>query len=73
MSNRSRIKTWGKFKNRAIFDFLFIEQEPIVPLDPQVIFSLGRYYGIGFSFLCRNFLIEFNLLPLLEYTNDGFF
>jgi hypothetical protein len=73
MSSQSKIKTWGKIKNRAVFDFLFIKQEPITPLDPQITFSLGRYYGIGISFLCRNFLIEFNLLPLLENTNDGLF
>jgi hypothetical protein len=72
MSNRSLIKTWGKIKDRAVFDFLFIEQEPSMLLDPQITFSFGRYYGIGFSILCRKFLLEFNLLPLLEHTN-GFF
>jgi hypothetical protein len=73
MSNQTLVKTWGKINNRAVFDFLFVKQEPIVHLDPQVTLSFGRYYGIGVSLLCRKFLIEFNLLPLLENTNDGLF
>lgn len=69
MQAKTVAKTAGKIGNRALFDFLFLCQEPYASIDPQVTISLGRNYGIGISFLCHNFLIELSLLPLLINTN----
>lgn len=70
MSNKAIVKTIGKFNDRALFNFSFLPLKVDYELDSGITIGFGPSYGLSLSLFNPNFLIEFNILPLIEKASE---